>query len=309
MSAGHTGRGTPEENDDPFGYLYRPEDGTAPQAPRQPSYNQVRPVGERTYGGQQGGFRQPQQPPAQPNAYYAAPEAQTQAAGAPPLGRPPAGRRPEPEPRRNGLLVGAIAVVLAVVLGVGAAIVFSGDDEGGTAGGDPTPTGGTDGPDGEEPSEEPSEDPTDEEPDPGEPPVADLAELALGNIGLASDLGGARSPDGSYIAVQGTPNSSITWTFEVEEAGTYWLRTGYAAVSDGQGMGFSVNGTPRDDGIEMKDYAPGSDEWDSSWFTTYKIVELEAGSNTVQYTCASSCDVVIDWIWLTEPDANPEPWA
>ncbi|MCI0383666.1 carbohydrate-binding protein, partial [Streptomyces sp. CNQ085] len=86
MTAGNNGSGTPE-NDDPFAYLYRSEGGTggdagaaAPQpgVPRT-SYNHVRAVGERRYGGQQGQQQgppphQPQQPPHQPSAHYAAPE-------------------------------------------------------------------------------------------------------------------------------------------------------------------------------------------------------------------------------------------
>ncbi|UCM88755.1 carbohydrate-binding protein [Streptomyces marincola] len=304
MSAGHNGRGTPDEgDDDPFAYLYRPE-GDQPQqgqgrpAPRQPSYNQVRPVGERTFGGQQG-YRGQQQPPqARPDAYYAAPE--TQPGGAPPYGAGPPRRR-DTEPRRNGLLIGAIAVVLAVVVGIGAAIVFSGgEDENPEAGGDATPTAPEED-DGGNADDEPTEEPTDEETESDGPPTAELADLQLGNgAALTSGIAGARSPDGQYISVQGAPNATITWTFELNgEPGPYRLNAGYAVISDGQGMAFSVNGTPRDDLVEMEDYADGVDEWENSWFSTWKQVDLQEGENTVQLTCAGSCDVLVDQLYIS----------
>lgn len=83
MAAGNDGANKPE-NDDPFGYLY--EDGQAagaqppggggygypgpaqaqPGVPRT-SYNQVRTVGERQYGGQQ--YAQPHVPSQQQSPY------------------------------------------------------------------------------------------------------------------------------------------------------------------------------------------------------------------------------------------------
>ena len=319
MSAGNTGPGTPDEGDDPFAYLYRPEGGQAPQAPRQPSVNRVRPVGERTLGGQQGGYgyppRQgggygypPQQGYRQPDAHYAAPE--NQPGGVPPYGPPD--RRREPEPRRNGLLIGAIAVVLAVGLGVGAAIAFSkGSTDEANEAATPTATatedpGGEDGADGSSPSASPGEDEEEAEP----PATGDLHELALANGAAVEDsIGGARSADGSYIAVQGRPHASITWTFEMPEAGTYRFWTGYATTTDGQSMSFSVNGEPRQDPVDMKDYATGSDEMDTSWVRTYNLVDLREGENTIQLTCTSSCDVNIDAFWITEDvDNAPAPW-
>jgi hypothetical protein len=318
MSAGNSGAGMPpEHDDDPFAYLYRPEggqpgDGQGQQPPARPprqpsSYHQVRPVGERTFGGQrprqgygypQPSQQQPQQQP-QPDAYYAAPETQPGGPGG------PAGRRrtqpPEP-PRRNGLLIGAIAVVLAVVVGVGAAILFSGDDSDTTAGDDPSgsetqDTGGGDGGNGEEsPSGEESTPPED-----GELPAADLAALQYGGgAAVSSGVEGARSQDGSYV--QGLASgSTITWTFDLQgEAGTYWLYTTYSAISDGQTLDFSLNGTPRDDAVQLDDYNDNSDEYDSSWTYTFNLVDLQPGENTIQYTCSSSCDVLVDQIFLAD---------
>jgi hypothetical protein len=294
----------PDHDDDPFAYLYRPEgqssDGQPPRQPRQPSsYHQVRPVGERTYGGQRP--QQAYQPP-QPNAYYAAPETQP---GGPPPGGPGHRRQPPPEPRRNGLLIGAIAVVLAVVVGVGAAILFSGDESDTTAGGDPTTgtetegTGGSDGGNGDDPE------PSDKESTPaddGEVPAADIAALELGGGSyLDSAIEGARSPDGSYIAGLNTSGATVTWTFDLQgDAGQYHLYTTYAVVSDGQTLDFSVNGESRDDGIDLQDFDPATDEWENSWFNTWNLVDLEPGENTIQLTCAESCDAVIDQIFLSD---------
>ncbi|MGK5533216.1 carbohydrate-binding protein [Streptomyces sp. URMC 129] len=306
MSAGTSGRGTPEESDDPFAYLYRPEGDEPPaqahQAMRQPSYNQVRPVGERTYGGRQG-YRQPQAPP-QPDARYAAPETQT--SGMPPYrGGGPGDRRRAPDPadqRRNGLLIGAIAVVLAVVLGVGAAILFSGE-ENQAGGGDPTsePTGNADNePDDEEPTDPPSDGPT----DPAELPVADLTQLQFGGgAGLESTFTGARSESGSYIAVQNRQGATVTWTFDFQgDPGQYYFFTGYSTVTDGQGMGFSVNGTPRTDPVNMEDFMDTSDVFDESWVRTYNLVDLVQGTNTITLTCDRPCDVAIDQLWISDSE-------
>ncbi|TDC74491.1 carbohydrate-binding protein [Streptomyces hainanensis] len=302
MSAGNTGGGTPGEGDDPFAYLYRPEDGQpqAPSGPRQPSYNQVRPVGQRTFGGQQGqqggGYGYP--PQQHPDARYAAPETRPQ--GMPPGGHGGHGRRQAPEPRRNGLLIGAIAVVLAVVIGVGAAIVFSGGEDDNQADGQETtaPTddsenGGDDGGD-DEPSEAPTGDTAD-----GGLPAAEMSDLQLSGISVASGLEGARSSDGSYVAVQNAQNSTITWSFEYDgEPGTYRVNIGYSVASDGQTMAMSFNSTPREDPVEMLNY--GATQLGEGWYSTWKQVELTAGTNTVQLTCAGSCDVLVDSLTVGE---------
>ncbi len=190
---------------------------------------------------------------------------------------------------------------MAVVLGIGAAILFSGgEDESPEAGGDATPTGSEDGNGGGE--DEPTEEPTDEETEPGGLPVAELADVQLSNgAALASDIPGARSADGQYISIQGKPDSAVTWTFDFTgEPGTYRLYTGYSTITDGQSMAFSVNGTQRNDPVDMKDWATASDEWDTSWVSTYNLVELREGQNTVQMTCSGSCDVIIDQLSITE---------
>lgn len=297
MSAGNTGQGTPDGGDDPFAYLYRPEAGQAPPpaGPRQPSYNQVRPVGERTFGGQQG-YRQQHSP----DARYAAPETQPGGYGG---GTPPPDRRrTDQDNRRNGLLIGAIAVVMAVVIGVGAAILFSGDDQNDNAGGDEPTAETSDDPEGEDEGaaggdeEEPPE-----EPEADELPTADITQLPLtSGAALEATVQNSRDPSGSYIALLNRQGAGITWTFDFQgEPGMYRLYTGYSTISDGQTLSFSVNGTPREDPVNLKDYS-GSDSLDTGWARTYNLVELVEGENTVQYSCTDSCDVVIDGLYVTE---------
>lgn len=330
MSAGNTG-GTPNEGDDPFAYLYRPEDGPqggTPQAPqpRPPSHHQVRAVGERTYGAQQGYPGQaapsPRQAPhgygqqpgpgyQQPDAYYAAPE--TQHGGSPYGPGPGRSGLPEPEPRRNGLLIGAIAAVTAVVLGVGAAILFSGDDSQGTAGAEQSqdaggaqeqPGEGETSPEPQDGSEGGDEDGS-EEKEPEELPSGDLTELTLDNGALLeSTVGGARSPSSAYISGLNTPGALITWTFDFQgDPGSYKMNVGYSVLRGDQAMSFAVNNALREDQINLRDYAKNND-WATNWVTTFNYIELAKGQNTILIGCdeGDKCEAIIDRLWITERD-------
>ncbi|GAA1896692.1 CBM35 domain-containing protein [Streptomyces sodiiphilus] len=309
MSAGNHGMGGhPPENDDPFGYLYRPDGqqaGGAPQAPPQPTYNQVRPVGERTYGGQQGhGTNGYGYPGPQGSPHYAAPE--TQPGGAGYGGRSGRGAHgDDPGPRRNGLLIGAIAVVAAVVIGVGAAILFSGDDEDGDrAGGDATPTAGSDakgGDEGEDDTDESDEEEPEEEPE--ELPSVEVTALELSNgARLDSSIDGARSADGSYVTDMNLPGATLSWTFDFQgEPGDYRLYVGYSLPKGNQALSFAVNTQIRDDKLTMDDYAE-ADDWAKNWVRTYRIINLDQGQNTIHIGCdqGDKCDVIIDQIWIAE---------
>lgn len=146
MTAGNNGASTPED-DDPFGYLYEDGQASGAQSPRQggygypgpvsqpgvprTSYNQVRTVGERQYGQQvpqqqpYGGQQQAQY--GGPNAQYAAPE--TYPGGGPTAhvpvqgGRGRSGGPGSGGPNTKGLLIGAIAVVAVVLVGIGVAMI------------------------------------------------------------------------------------------------------------------------------------------------------------------------------------------
>ncbi|SFC24188.1 hypothetical protein [Streptomyces aidingensis] len=319
MSSGNNGMGGAPEGDDPFGYLYRPEgggQGPAPQAP--PTYQQVRPVGERQYGQRTaaggGGYGYP--PQQSPDARYAAPE--TVPGGPAGGGRPGHGHGPEGEepPRRNGLLIGAIAVVTAVVLGVGAAILFSGDDDQDPAANSGTGTGENadpaDEPENQNGEDDPEESAAPEESEePVELPEAGLTSLALsGGAVLAGDIANARSADGTYITGLNTPGATVSWTFDFEgEPGVYRLYIGYSVPKGDQEMSFAVNSDSeiRSDPLEFKDYAK-NDAFDKNWVRTWKNVELVEGSNVIHMGCdqGDKCDVLIDKILITENKDIPQ---
>ncbi|MGW7295474.1 carbohydrate-binding protein [Streptomyces xiamenensis] len=318
MSAGSQGRGTPEQGDDPFGYLYRPEGGQgagqspAPQPP--PSYHQVRPVGERTFAGQRGqGNGHGQQ-----DAHYAAPETQGGGSyGGGGHGGRGRGRGDQGPPKRNGLLIGAIAVVAAVVVGVGAAIIFSsgGDDNDQSQGQgddkpvDPTGDNNDDdlNPDDEDPGDENEDE--DGDPDAALPTgdITDQTEVTLSSgATLESNIPGARSDSGAYVGGMNNHNATVTWTVDFEgEPGEYYFNVGYTLKGE-QSLSFAVNSEIRNDKLTMKDYmAPyveDSDGPDKRWTRTYRLVNLEPGENTFHIGCTTGdkCDVYIDQLWITK---------
>ncbi|MDB1088035.1 hypothetical protein PJ985_10710 [Streptomyces sp. ACA25] len=325
MSSGNNGTGTsPEGGDDPFGYLYRQEDGQAAAPVPPASYHQVRPVGERSYGGQQGGYGYPQsqgRQAQQPDTHYGAPE--TQPGG--PGGYGPYGKGAGngtgdggPEPRRNGLLIGAIAVVTAVVLGVGAAILFSNngaddsaiDNSGASAGVDDDQDEDTD--DQDQDDEDDDEDEEDEDEDEFAYPEAVLAELDRTNgVQLGSGhVEGARSDDGTYLAEMDNPGAMASWYFDFDgPPGEYRLYFGYS-VADDQLMSFAVNSDTdaRTDPINFKDYV--GDASKRNWYSTWKLVSLQEGENVIHLGCGTEdkCDVLVDKIEITEVD-DPPGWA
>ncbi|WP_167968998.1 hypothetical protein [Streptomyces lonarensis] len=329
MSAGNNGNGRPEGGEDPFGYLYRPQDGQAPpQAPQQPSYHDVRPVGERR--GQRTGYGYPQPAPTHQHAqdpYYAAPETQPGGGGYHAAGGPGPYQPGGEPPRRNTLLIGAIAVVAAVVIGVGAALIFSGDDgDSGDQADDGSSEIAPDG--GEQGGEEPEEDQTEEEPgDDGaeegeteeEPPssaglpTADLtADLDLRNGATlgGGHVEGARSADGSYIAGLENEQATVSWRFDFDGSpGTYRLYVGYTMNDGDQEMSFAINDTVRSDKVNFRDYRSGG-SYQDNWTRTYNEVTLQEGSNLIQIGCGSSdgCDVLIDRIEITENVDGAVDW-
>ncbi|WP_431780986.1 carbohydrate-binding protein [Streptomyces chumphonensis] len=337
MTAGHNGT-TPPEGDDPFGYLYRQEGGAPGAAPQQgvprTSYQQVRPVGERRYGtpqgapGGTGGYGYPPQNPqaapggtggygyppqaspeaAYPNAHYAAPETQpggraaTRGAGR----TGPAGHGGGGGQRRNGLLIAALAVVGAVLVGVGAAVAFSGDDNdkagaNSAADGDRQP--GSDEPEPKDDDPKKDEDGEDGQDGEAELPTEDASSLRLDNGPVvAGDIPGSRAEDGKYVAGLNKPGATVTWTTEVPEAGTYRLYYGYTVPGKDMKLSLQVNDAPKPQNVNFKNFAKGpKNDWEKSWTHTYGEVRVEEGTNTFRLTCAEgdSCDVAVDQVWLT----------
>ncbi|MEU5211929.1 carbohydrate-binding protein [Streptomyces sp. NPDC020742] len=302
MTAGNNGADTPE-NDDPFGYLYRSEggeggapgsagDGAAARQPGVPrtSYNQVRAVGQRQYGQQA-----PQQVTyGQQNAHYAAPE--TLPGGDRTRAMPSSGQGSGQEPRRrNGLLIGAVAVVAVVCIGIGVAMLTNSKGDNGATAGKQGPTAG----DSVKPSDEPAS-----KPKPGELPKQDAGSLRLdGGATTAKDIPGARSAGGTYVAGMNTPGASATWSVDVDTAGQYKLWVGYGVPGKDANLTLSVNGKADSRPINMENFAHGPEgAWDKGWTKTWSYVQLNKGTNTVKLSCESGnqCDVNLDKIWLAK---------
>ncbi|MFF7748501.1 carbohydrate-binding protein [Streptomyces sp. NPDC007971] len=312
MTPGDNGASTPED-DDPFGYLYA--DGQARGAqPPSGGYgypnsvsrsSRVRAVGERQYGQQQAPYGQqqaaygqsqptvPQQQGAygQPNAHYQAPE--TLPGGAPTGRRPmaPAGGR---GPNTKGLLIGAIAVVAAVVIGIGVA-VLNGDDgkkTGNQAGSTPTQSQSS----GPSPSGSSSA-------ASGELPKVDAADGSVqlaGGATKASDVKGAKAAGGTYVSVNQV-GSSVTWTANVPEAGAYTLFANYSVPGQDQSMTVTVNGKTFGSKFGLDNYARAADgDFTKGWTTSYVWPDLNEGSNTISISCQSGdkCNVLLDQLWL-----------
>ncbi|MEN8649377.1 CBM35 domain-containing protein [Streptomyces sp. 21So2-11] len=314
MTAGNNGTNKPED-DDPFGYLY--EDGKAagatppgsgggygypgpasqPGVPRT-SYNQVRTVGERQYGQQVPPQQQQQQQYgqqnySQPNAHYAAPEQQP---GGAPTGRIPAQRGGGGRgPNTKGLLIGAMAVVAVVVIGIGAALAFGGndDDKGSEA-------GATGGGSSDSESVEPSKDPTKDPAKPEELPKQDAATLKLSGVSTDKTIPGARSASGAYVPLN-TPGSSVTWSVKAPAAGAYTLSINYGVPGTDAKMSLAVNGKDSGRKLNLSNFAKAEEgAADKGWTNTYAWVTLPKGENTFVISCGDgdTCDANLDQLEL-----------
>ncbi|NSC22434.1 carbohydrate-binding protein [Streptomyces albus subsp. chlorinus] len=328
MTAENQGTGAAPEggDEDPFAYLYRQEGGGQQSAPpgQQPgvprrSFNQVRAVGERQYGygypqqqrsgygyPQQGsGYGYPQQPPPpshqQPSPHYAAPEtvpggrAAARQQGAQSGGYGRGGRN------RTGLLVGAIAVVAAVVIGIGAAIVFNqGDSD------DPqakeTGNGQQDGQGGKQDGGKKDGKP-DHKPAPGTMPKEDAASLTLGGGATASkDVRGAKGQGGAYVGGMNQQGASVTWDLKnVPAAGKYTLHVRYGVPGKDADATLTINGKPEGRPLRMKNFSGAEEgDWEHGWQNTWSNIQLTKGRNNIKISCeaGNNCDVNLDQVWL-----------
>lgn len=304
MSPGENGPSTPED-DDPFGYLYA--DGQARGAqppssgygyPNPVGRNRTRAVGERTYGGQQAQYGQTVQQQGaaygQPNAAYQAPE--TFPGGAPTTQQPMpgggGGGGRSRGPNTKGLLIGAVAVVAAVVIGIGVAMMNGNDDDKKTdnqASGapahsqkaSPTPSGSATASDSME---------------------SDASALQpAGGASKASEVKGAKSSDGSYMAGLNQPGASLTWNVKAPTDGPYTLFVYYSTAGDDQSMSVTVNGTPFGSKLGMENWRHAKDgDFANGWTRSYVWPDLKQGSNTISISCGSGdkCNALISGVKL-----------
>ncbi|MEU0271624.1 carbohydrate-binding protein [Streptomyces sp. NPDC006307] len=314
MAAGNNGNGagTPED-DDPFGYLYADGQAAGAQAPRQggygypgpaaaaqpgvprTSYNQVRAVGERQYGGGHGQGHG-QVPPQRPTPQYAAPETY----GAPPQAMPPQAPQRGGRgggPNTKGLLIGAIAVVLVVVIGITVAVLSNtGDKDKDGQAGPSAPASQVQ----ESPSSQPSK--GGEGDKPKELPKQDAATLQLGGPArLGTDVKGAKGINGAYVMFNGV-GGSASWTVDVPEDGEYTLFLTYSVPGKDADASLSVNGeAPRE--IRMKNFAHAPEgDWEKGWTYTYSYATLKKGVNTMKMSCepGDQCEAYLDQVWLKQ---------
>lgn len=317
MTPGNNGASTPEE-DDPFGYLYA--DGQANGATPPPggggygypgSVNRVRAVGERKYGQQtaQGGYGQ-QAPTApygqvpqqgghgQPNAYYGAPETApggAQTARTPMPGHGDGGGRGR-GPNTKGLLIGAIAVVAAVVIGIAVAMTGGGDDDKGDQAGT-TPTASQ--------SAAPTQQETKNADEPEDLPKIDGKALKLdGGTSLSADVKGAKADGGFYVNGFNQVGAKVTWTFSgVKKAEDLRLYARYSVPGTDANATLTVNGKANTQPLGLKNFigSPKGD-YEKGWQSTWAPVSLNKGTNVIEISCAegNQCDALFDQLWLEQ---------
>ncbi|MFD9410491.1 CBM35 domain-containing protein [Streptomyces sp. NPDC059989] len=324
----HGGANKPED-DDPFGYLYADgqaagaappasgggygypgpaaggHPGTQPGVPRT-SHHQVRTVGERTYGGQRGQVPA-QQPPYQ--AQYQAPEAlQTGGYGVPPQQPSPSAHTQQIASHgggsgggssRKGLLIAAVAVVGAVVIGIGAAVAFGNKDD----------DKGKNDANGNQPSaapQNPSSPPPSGSPKPSQAPLpkgeaAGAGMVLSGGSQLQSTVPGSKSSGGQYVGGFNQPGAALTWTVEVPEAGDYTLFVNYGVPGKDGKATLTVNGQSPNQSLNLANFAKAADgAWDKGWTRTYAWITLKKGSNALKISCeaGNQCDVIFDQLEL-----------
>lgn len=314
--------GAPQD-DDPFGYLYRPADGASgqPAEPQQgvprTSYSRPMEVGRAQYGQpprpqqpyppQQSHPQQPGYPQAQPPQPYpaqgdfgAAPTQQTRYAE---HSRPqPGEERPSGGGGRGkGAVIGAVAVVAAIA--IGAAVALTGGDpdsdkdkdakasaSAGVSAGPGTGTGSAN------PTGSASATPAATASGTGGLGPVDASQLQAQNAPSGNTVKGAKSADGSYLTLN--PGGTITWTGDLAAAGTYKFTVHYSNAAADVRAAATVNGKDWPGGLGFKNYSPGKDPA-SSWFNTYITPPMVAGPNTVVISVpAGSGTILVDQVLL-----------
>ncbi|MDH6489174.1 CBM35 domain-containing protein [Streptomyces sp. SAI-127] len=312
MTSGNNGASAPED-DDPFGYLYADGQANGAQPPSGGGYgygypnsvNRTRSVGQRQYGQQQapaapnGPYGQvPQQQGQgynQPSAHYAAPETFP--------GSAPTTQQPMPGysgggggrsggPNTKGLLIGAIAVVAAVVIGIGIAMA-GGDDQKDDSGNQAATTPST------SQSSKPSASASASEA--AELPKADTKTMRLeGGTTLASDVKGAKADGGVYVQGFNQVGASVTWTVNgIPKAGTYRVYVRYSLPAEDADGTMTVNGKSASRPLNMKNFGGlPANEWQETWAQ----VSLTKGTNTIQLSCqqGNKCNALLDQFTVTE---------
>jgi len=305
--------------------------GGQPGVPRT-SYHEVQRVGERRVPpgrGQTGGYGYPQpaaappqqgQPgqtggygyPPQQGYGYDQGQGQQQYGGDPtqqypqqpsydtPQPPPGGGRRGAPAqgpdgPKRKGLMIAAVAVVVAVTIGIAFAMTNGSGDK---KQADDKPSGAATSTTAPSSQSTPSAAPT-----PFDSQKVDVATLALaGGAAPSTEHPGAAAAGGTYVDSLSTQGASVTWTVTVPKADQYTYFISYGNAGPDATLTLGINGKPRSGPVNLKNYGSATD-WAKAWgMTTYAWVDLKKGANTLSLTCAAGnqCGVNLDQVWLKQ---------
>ncbi|WP_328914059.1 MULTISPECIES: hypothetical protein [unclassified Streptomyces] len=296
----------------PGGYGYPPQQpggyGYPPQQPQQPGgYDQGQgqapgQVPGQPYGGPPGYGRQQyaQQPP-----YGQGPGQGPGGQDRPPYEQqPPGGRRGGGQgyddgpgsPNRKGLLIAAVAVVAAVAIGIAFAMTngSGGGKKQATDQQTTAPATST------APSTEPT---TQEPPKPFDSKKVDASTLVLaGGAQQSTEHSGANAAGGVYVDHMAQVGASATWTVTVPKDDSYTFFINYGNAGPDATLTLGVNGTPRSNPVNLKNYGSYTD-WAKAWNnTTFAWVDLKKGANTLALSCGdgNQCGVNLDQVWLKE---------
>ncbi|UQX02269.1 CBM35 domain-containing protein [Streptomyces sp. RerS4] len=329
----HGGANQPED-DDPFGYLYADgqaagatppgqgggygypgpagggQPGVQPGVPRT-SYNQVRTVGERTYGGQRGAVP-PQQPPAYQAQYqapealqaggYGVPQQQQYAAPTAPARGGGHGGRGGGGSSRKGMLIAAVAVVGAIAVGISAAVIFG--DKGDKKGGKDQASSQSQQP--VAPKQNPASPQNSASPEASQTPLpkgeAAGAGMALtGGALLQNSVQGSKSSGGQYVGNFNQTGAALTWTADVPESGEYTLFVNYAVPGKDAKVTLTVNGQSPTQSLNLANFAKAeAGVWDKGWTRTFAWINLKKGTNTMKISCeaGNQCEAIFDQLRL-----------
>ncbi|MET9384595.1 CBM35 domain-containing protein [Streptomyces sp. NPDC002928] len=305
MTPGNNGASTPED-DDPFGYLYADGQANGAQPPSGGGYgypnsvSRVRSVGERQYGQQAptAPYGQPNVPQqaayGQPNAHYAAPETFP---GGPPTtpqqsGHGGGGRGRGPNTK--GLLIGAIAVVAAVVIGIGVAMLGGNDDNKSDNTASTAPSTSQ--------SASPSESATKQADDTFEPQKIDAKALLLSGTSTSTDVAGAQSEGGVYVTGFNQVGASVTWNVSgIPKSGKYTLNVRYGVPGKDANATLTINGEAQTRALNMANFSKAAEgDYEKGWTTTYASITLNKGTNVIKISCeqGNQCDANLDQLSL-----------
>ncbi|WP_052442439.1 CBM35 domain-containing protein [Streptacidiphilus neutrinimicus] len=301
--------GVPED-DDPFAYLYRAENGEeGGAAPTQPmpgvprtSYQQATQVGrvqygQSGYGGQQG-YGQQQGAYGQQQGY-----GQPQGggySGVPHQGQPPVGGGRAAARSgggsggtSRGVMIGGVAVVAAVAIGIGMALFNGGNGgknnagSGGSISASTAPTGSS--------SASASAATT-------LPGVTDASTMILNGTAPVTTPAGAKSAGGKSVPIT-NGQQSIGWKVNIPTAGQYYVHIRYNNPGGNSSDLLLVNGQ-KSRQTDFRNY--GGTDPSQTWFHTYNQPDLPAGPVTITIQGVDGQPPVdIDQMTITTSSANP----